>query len=851
MDQTGQGEGGLLARPLKHLAMPINNEFLGSRRQESQHRRRQRGRDLFRIARRPYVEPSQRHDLGRMNVSCPYCGALHWMDERLSDSSKRSPRFGTCCLSGKVHLPPLEDAPQPLRHLLTSNDRDAIKFCDEIWKYNRAFAFTSLGVEEDHSVNCGRGPPVFRISGELHHRSGALAPSEGRPPRYAQLYIYEPRAALDARMQQNQSLDCQVMRSLQDMLTAHHQYVPVYRHAYQILQNYNTDNDVDVRLRLSPGLDRRRYNLPTADEVAVILPGTNSTEPRDIILRHHDGPLYRISDLHPAYVPLQYPLLFPHGENGWHPEMRLQETEDQRNNRLQNRQQRCQRRQNRGLQVNESNEASTRRLTLSRYVAYRIQYRLHEFNTLLRGGRLFTRYVVDMFASVDQQRLRWIEMNQPLFRAARFNNLEDAAVDDPDNLDLNEIGQRVFLPSSYIGGPRNLGQCYQDSMAIARYFRKVDIFLTMTTNPRWEEIERELLPGQTAYDRPDLVARVFEMKKNAVLDYIYKHGVFGSAVAYVYTIEFQKRGLPHMHCLIFLRDPDKLLTPEAIDSCIWARWPDPETQPLLFETVKKCMVHGPCGAENPNAPCMVDDGRGGKICSKGFPKSFQEFTTMDRHGYPLYFRPDDGRAYEVNGRMVDNRWIVPFPPFLCAEFDCHINMECAVTLGTFKYAFKYVHKGPDRGALELRQKDEVKHWIDGRYISPPDAVWRLLHFITHEQVPNVVRLQVHLENHQVITFNPNHDLQTILQRGANHRTSLTAWFEANRDQGQLGEEARRHTYQEFPQHFRYEQNERKWVLRQKGFALGRMYFIKPTSGEIYYLRLLLTVVKGATSYEDL
>ena len=143
----------------------------------------------------------------------------------------------------------------------------------------------SLGVEEDHSVNRGRGPPVFHISGELHHQSGALAPSEGCPPQYAQLYIYKPQAALDARMQQNQGLDCQVMHTLQDMLTAHHQYVPVYRHAYQILQNYNSNNDVHVRLHLSPGLDHQRYNVPMADEVAVILPGTNSTEPRDIILR--------------------------------------------------------------------------------------------------------------------------------------------------------------------------------------------------------------------------------------------------------------------------------------------------------------------------------------------------------------------------------------------------------------------------------------------------------------------------------------------------------------------------------------------------------------------------------------
>lgn len=225
---------------------------------------------------------------------------------------------------------------------------------------------------------------------------------------------------------------------------------------------------------------------------------------------------------------------------------------------------------------------------------------------LLRCGRLFTHYVVNMFASADQQCLAWIERNQPIFRAARFNNLEDATVHDGDNLDLNDLGQCVILPSSYTGGPCNMSQAFQDSMAIACYFHKVDIFLTVTTNPHWVEIERELLPGQTAYDCPDLVARVFQMKKKAIVEYIYKHGIFGQAVAYVYTIEFQKWGLEHMHILIFLKEPHKLLTPDDIDSCISASWPDLDSQPLLFETVKRCMVHGPCGIENPNAQCMKD-----------------------------------------------------------------------------------------------------------------------------------------------------------------------------------------------------------------------------------------------------
>ena len=70
-------------------------------------------------------------------------------------------------------------------------------FQEEIWRFNWALSFTSLGVNEDCSVNGpGRGPPVFRICGDLCHRSGALEPSPGQPPRYAQLYVYEPRDAL-------------------------------------------------------------------------------------------------------------------------------------------------------------------------------------------------------------------------------------------------------------------------------------------------------------------------------------------------------------------------------------------------------------------------------------------------------------------------------------------------------------------------------------------------------------------------------------------------------------------------------------------------------------------------------
>ena len=102
-----------------------------------------------------------------------------------------------------------------------------------------------------------------------------------------------------------------------------------------------------------------------------------------------------------------------------------------------------------------------------------------------------------------------------------------------------------------------------------------------------------------------------------------------------------------MHILIFLKEPYTLNTAQAIDSCILAWWPDPETQPLLFETVKRCMVHEPCGTANPHSPCMEN----GK-CTKGYPKPFAEFTTMDEHGFPIYFQPNDGRLYSIGGFCV-------------------------------------------------------------------------------------------------------------------------------------------------------------------------------------------------------
>ncbi|KIL69115.1 hypothetical protein M378DRAFT_43459, partial [Amanita muscaria Koide BX008] len=62
-------------------------------------------------------------------------------------------------------------------------------------------------------------------------------------------------------------------------------------------------------------------------------------------------------------------------------------------------------------------------------------------------------------------------------------------------------------------------------------------------------------------------------------------------------------------------------------------------------------------------------------------------------------------------------------------FDCHINCEVCATIKAVKYVHKYIYKGPDCATLELQGPvDEVKAYLDSRYVSSIEAAWRIFEF---------------------------------------------------------------------------------------------------------------------------
>ena len=130
-------------------------------------------------------------------------------------------------------------------------------------------------------------------------------------------------------------------------------------------------------------------------------------------------------------------------------------------------------------------------------------------------------------------------------------------------------------------------------MALVRVKGKPTFFITMTMDPNCEEVKALLKPGESPYDRPDILNRVYELKRNELLKDLTKGNVFGVCEGHIAVIEFQKRGAPHCHILIWIKDFEA--TPKNIDDVICAEIPPP-TDPL-HEVVAKGMIHGPCGPQ--------------------------------------------------------------------------------------------------------------------------------------------------------------------------------------------------------------------------------------------------------------
>lgn len=281
-----------------------------------------------------------------MTIRCENCSALHWLLERVKTSSKNSLRFENCCKQGSVILEPPKDPSQFLRHLFESDDVQSKHFRGNIRQYNSAFAFTSLKYQPDTRLGPG-GYKCFSIHGQLYHMSRPLSfhdQNQEMDATYAQLYLYDSGIASARRSENNPSLNQILLQQLTAMLYECNLFIAIYKTTFERLQDPGNSPDIRIilnpqmRLLLEKGADCRRNNLPTADEIAIIIPDEyDRASFRDIVLAcrqsENDAPIFQnISSTTAAYMPLHYVLLFPCGDLGWHWAFRLHDPNNSRKN---------------------------------------------------------------------------------------------------------------------------------------------------------------------------------------------------------------------------------------------------------------------------------------------------------------------------------------------------------------------------------------------------------------------------------------------------------------------------------------------------------------------------------------
>ncbi|CAE1282322.1 unnamed protein product [Acanthosepion pharaonis] len=265
----------------------------------------------------------------------------------------------------------------------------------------------------------------------------------------------------------------------------------------------------------------RRFNAPACNEVAAVIHGEEHNS-RDIVIRYRGGGLRRINETHRLYDCLQYTLLFPYGSDGYHFKIPI-------------------------YQASSDSMSTSKTISCRAYYAYMFMVREGEFNHLHRCRQLFLQFAVDMAAKMESERLGFIKLNQSKLRTDSYIHLRDGLRSDGDPRNL---GKPCILPSSYTGGPRYMHERTQDAITYVRHYGRPDLSVTITCNPKWVEITRELFPGQQYSHRPDLIARVFWLQLCKLMDLILKGQVFGRVKCHMYTMEWQKQSVPHAHILL-------------------------------------------------------------------------------------------------------------------------------------------------------------------------------------------------------------------------------------------------------------------------------------------------------------
>ncbi|XP_048615651.1 uncharacterized protein LOC125588377 [Brassica napus] len=234
-----------------------------------------------------------------------------------------------------------------------------------------------------------------------------------------------------------------------------------------------------------------------------------------------------------------------------------------------------------------------------------------------------------------------------------------------------------------------------------------------------------------------------------------------------------------------------------------------------------------------------------------------------------FFKPYKAALHLKAGAVLDNTFVVPHNIKLLKKYEAHINVEWCNRTSAVKYLFKYITKGVDRATAVIEkgnttttsdatgsggskekvvsQRNEIQDYIEARYLSACDSMWRTFAFHIHKRKPSVEKLIIHLEGEHNITVKSTDNLGRVIRKPGIEKTMFTEWMVLCRRSAF----ARTLTYVQIPQYFVWNNSAKVWTERKKGKSIGRVVAVHPLAGDRYYLRVLINKIEGPKSYDEL
>ena len=526
------------------------------------------------------------HEHGEPDVDykvCPDCHAVRFIDET----------FNKCCGDGKLKtlITEVKNAKQNdhpfAKYLFNTNEKSKL-FKKNIISLNNLFAFASRCLvgkqkkkDKKQKSNYGAKATV-KVNNDIYY----CLPEklvEDDDPRFASVFFLDDVQQLQRRYVLGKEKQCPVykgikskrqkeimnglIKEIQDTILAKSFLVKQFK-----MLKDKMDGNPDVKFVMTfkqkftkpRGEHKGTYNNPRNNILCAFVPdGAKRAKKISVVYPSNPttGKHQYVKELDRQFDPLHYSLLFPTGTLGW------------------------------GLKLKQ-NLRKKDKISCEMFYRFFMQERFEKLddpndlgqkydftkptNARLYAGRLTLQYMVDMAIKIDNNNLRFHELNkqQKKYRKMSYKGLMDAL---KDGKDLKEVGEKKILPSSYNFGRRCYIERYRDAMAIVSRFGKPDLFITMTGNQNWKEVDR-LLNGRKKVNAVHITNRVFALKLKELMHDITEKEVFGRVIGKVWVIEYQNRGIPHAHICLILHPGDKPKTNNSIDRMIWGEIP-----PNLYE----------------------------------------------------------------------------------------------------------------------------------------------------------------------------------------------------------------------------------------------------------------------------